>query len=113
MILLGRKMKSSKYNKGQTVSSDAFCSTWVYLMNKDLLGITSKFPVQRGRVNEFKKLNQHFSKVGDNILCYSNMSPRVCLDPQNLGSMAFKAPQAVPLKTVINIGSSFLTTHQV
>lgn len=31
-------MKSSKYIKGQDVSSDAFCNTWVYQMNEDLVG---------------------------------------------------------------------------
>lgn len=43
------------------------------LMNEDLVGIKSKFPgfpVQRGRMNEFKKMNQVFSMVGDNIACY-------------------------------------------
>lgn len=73
MVLLERKIRSSKYIKGQVVSLDAFCNTWVYLMNEDLVGIKSKFPgfpFQRVRVNGFKKMSQVFSKMGVNILCY-------------------------------------------
>lgn len=37
-MLPRRKIKSSKYIKGQVAPSDAFCNTWVDLMrNEDLL----------------------------------------------------------------------------
>jgi len=42
-ILLGRKIKSTKYIKRQVVSSDTFCNTWVDLMrDEDFVGRKSK-----------------------------------------------------------------------
>lgn len=60
-----------------------------------------------------RKLTRSFPEWLITLFVTSNMSPRVSLDPHNLGGMTFKTTQAVSLKAVTAIASSFLTTHQV
>lgn len=115
MVLLERKIRSSKCIKEQVVSLDGFCNTWVYLMNEDLVGIKSKFPVSLFKGWGWMDLRKWAKSFLRWVLTFSVISNilRVSLESCILNGRAFKAAQAVSLKAVTSIGSSFLIAKQV